>query len=240
MAISVPQHDQLSVAAVGNAFVDRVYAKLTPVYDIIFGIPLQAGRVAAVERMDIQPGDHVLEVGVGTGINTSLYPRDCRVTAVDLSAPMLEKARERVDREGLDHVRLFEMDAAQLTFRADSFDCVYAPYLMSVVPDPVAVAREMYRVCRPGGRFVILNHFRSPNPILSRLEQALSPFTVHVGFKADLDLGGFLAQAELEPASVERVNYPAIWSLVTVIKSAWRHDRFVPQAPQAPRAPQAP
>jgi phosphatidylethanolamine/phosphatidyl-N-methylethanolamine N-methyltransferase len=220
MALSVPQHDQLSVAAVGNAFVDRVYAKLSPVYDIVFGAALQPGRIAAVERMHIRPGQHVLEVGVGTGINTSLYPRDCRVSAVDLSAPMLEKARERVEREGLWHVRLFEMDAAHLTFRDDSFDCVYAPYLMSVVPDPVAVAREMYRVCRPGGRFVILNHFRSPNPLLSRIEQAISPLTVHVGFKADLDLPGFLAQTGLEPATVERVNYPPIWSLVTVIKSA--------------------
>ncbi|MBM3820607.1 MAG: methyltransferase domain-containing protein [Acidimicrobiia bacterium] len=218
MALSVPQHDPLSVAAVGNAFVDRVYAKLSPVYDLVFGAALQAGRVAAVARMNIQPGDHVLEVGVGTGINTSLYPRDCRVSAVDLSAPMLEKARERVEREGLTHVRLFEMDAAHLTFRDDSFDCVYAPYLMSVVPDPVKVAREMYRVCRPAGRLVILNHFRSPNPILSCIEQALSPFTVHVGFKADLDLPGFLEKSGLRPAGVERVNYPPIWSLVTVVK----------------------
>ncbi len=218
MALSVPQPDQLSVAAVGNAFVDRVYAKLSPIYDIVFGAALQAGRAAAVARMHIQSGENVLEVGVGTGINTSLYPRNCRVTAVDLSVPMLEKARERIDREGLSHVRLFEMDAAQLRFRDDAFDCVYAPYLMSVVPDPVAVAREMYRVCRPGGRLVLLNHFRSANPLLSRIERAISPLTVHVGFKADLDLPGFLAQAGLRPATVERVNYPRLWSLVTCIK----------------------
>lgn len=218
MALSVPQPDQLSVAAVGNAFVDRVYAKLSPVYDIVFGATLQAGRVAAVARMDIHPGDRVLEVGVGTGINTSLYPRDCRVTAVDLSAAMLEKARERVEREALSHVRLFEMDAADLTFPDAAFDCVYAPYLMSVVPDPIAVAREMYRVCRPGGRLVLLNHFRSLNPILSRIERAISPFTVHVGFKADLDLAGFLARTSLRPISIDKVNYPRLWSLVTCIK----------------------
>ena len=218
MALSVLQPDQLSVAAVGNAFVDRVYAKLSPIYDIVFGGILQAGRVAAVAGMNIQPGDRVLEVGVGTGINTSLYPRNCRVTAVDLSAPMLEKARDRVEREGLSHVRLFEMDAAQLTFRDDAFDCVYAPYMMSVVPDPVAVAREMHRVCRPGGRLVLLNHFRSPHPLFSRVERAISPLTVHVGFKADLDLPGFLAQAGLRPARIEKVNTPRLWSLVTCIK----------------------
>ena len=83
---------------------------------------------------------------------------------------------------------------------------------------PVQVAREMRRVCRPGGKIIILNHFRSANPILSRMERAISPFTVHIGFKADLDLPGFLAQAELAPISVEKVNVPRIWSLVTCIK----------------------
>ena len=85
---------------------------------------------------------------------------------------MLEKARERIARKGLQNVRLLEMDAADLKFADDRFDIVYAPYLISVVPDPVAVAREMRRVCRPGGRIIILNHFRSPNPLLSRIERA--------------------------------------------------------------------
>jgi phosphatidylethanolamine/phosphatidyl-N-methylethanolamine N-methyltransferase len=76
----------------------------------------------------------------------------------------------------------------------------------------------MYRVCRPGGRVVILNHFRSSNPIGSRLERAISPMTVHLGFKADLDLQGFLAQADLDPISIEKVNLPRIWTLVTVVK----------------------
>jgi len=106
------------------------------------------------------------------------------------------------------------MDAAQLIFADDTFDIVYAPYLVSVVPDPVQVVKEMRRVCRPGGKIVILNHFRSANAILSRLERAISPFTVHIGFKSDLDLPGFLAQANLQPISISKVNFPKIWSLV--------------------------
>ena len=208
----------LSVTAVENDFVERVYEKLSKVYDVIFGPTLHPGRVTALERMGIRPNDRILEVGVGTGINTSMYPRNCHVTGVDLSSSMLEKARERVAREGLRNVRLLEMDAQNLTFADDSFDIVYAPYLVSVVPDPVQVVREMRRVCRPGGKIIILNHFRSANPILSWLERAISPFTVHIGFKADLDLPGFLAQAELQPISIEKVNVPKIWSLVTCIK----------------------
>jgi phosphatidylethanolamine/phosphatidyl-N-methylethanolamine N-methyltransferase len=208
----------LSVTAVENDFVERVYEKLAKVYDLVFGPTLHPGRVTALERMGIRPGDRILEVGVGTGINTSMYPRNCHVTGVDLSSSMLEKARERVAREGLRNVRLLEMDAQNLTFADDSFDIVYAPYLVSVVPDPVQVAREMRRVCKPGGKIIILNHFRSANPILSRLERAISPFTVHIGFKSDLDLPAFLEQAELKPISIVKVNVPKIWSLVTCTK----------------------
>src|SRR5688572_3544598 len=207
----------LSVTAVENAFVEGVYDKLAKVYDLTFGPTLHPGRLQAIQRMQIQPGERVLEVGVGTGINLSLYPKEASVTGIDFSNSMLEKARERVAK-GIRNVRLLQMDAADLKFADDSFDIVYAPYLISVVPDPVKVAREMRRVCRPGGRIIFLNHFLSPNPILSRMERLISPFTIHIGFKSDLDLPAFLAQADLQPISIEKVNIPKIWSLVTTIK----------------------
>src|ERR671910_934087 len=210
----------LSVAAVENDFVEGVYDKLAKVYDLIFGPTLHPGRLQAIQRMGIKTGDRVLEVGVGTGINLSLYPKDCAVTGIDFCSSMLEKARERAARKDVPHsVRLLQMDAADLKFADDSFDIVYAPYLISVVPDPVKVAQEMRRVCRPGGRIVFLNHFLSPNPILSRMERLISPFTIHIGFKSDLDLPAFLAQADLKPISIEKVNFPRIWSLVTTVKA---------------------
>ena len=208
----------LSVAAVENDFVEGVYDKLAKVYDLTFGPTLHPGRLQAIQRMDIQPGERVLEVGVGTGINLSLYPKNCSVTGIDFSGSMLEKARERVSRKGLRNIRLLQMDAGDLKFADDSFDIVYAPYLISVVPDPVKVAREMRRVCRPGGRIIFLNHFLSPNPILSKMERMISPYTIHIGFKSDLDLPAFLAQADLQPQSIEKVNIPRLWSLVTTVK----------------------
>ncbi len=208
----------LSVTAVENDFVEGVYGKLAVWYDWFFGPTLHPGRLQAIQRMGIRPGDQVLEVGVGTGINAPLYPRDCQVVGVDLSDSMLEKARDRVARKGLTNVRLLQMDAAALKFADNTFDIVYAPYLISVVPDPVQVAAEMSRVCKPGGRVIFLNHFRSPNFLLSRIERAISPMTVHIGFKADLDLPAFLAQAGAKPVSIEKVNIPRIWSLVTCVK----------------------
>ena len=209
----------LSVTAVENDFVEGVYDKLAKVYDFTFGPTLHPGRLQAIQRMNIQPGERVLEVGVGTGINLSLYPKDCAVTGIDFSSSMLEKARERAARKDAPkRVRLLQMDAADLKFADDTFDIVYAPYLISVVPDPITVAREMRRVCRPGGRIVFLNHFLSPNAFLSRIERLISPMTIHIGFKADLDLPAFLAQADLKPISIEKVNFPRIWSLVTAVK----------------------
>jgi phosphatidylethanolamine/phosphatidyl-N-methylethanolamine N-methyltransferase len=216
--------EALSGVQVANGFVDRVYAKLTPVYDIVFGPALQAGREAALERMQIQPGDRVLEVGIGTGLTAPLYPRECQVTGIDLSAAMLEKARERLRHHRVRNVRLLQMDAAAMRFDDEGFDVVYAPYTISVVPDPVGVAREMHRVCKPGGRIVFLNHFRSTSRPIALLERAVSPMTIHVGFRADLDLRAFLAQAGLAPASIEKVNVPHIWTLVTCIRDARQTD----------------
>lgn len=208
----------LSVTVVENDFVNNVYEKLASVYDFTFGPTLHPGRVQAIQRMGIRPGDRVLEVGVGTGINAALYPPGCSVIGVDFSASMLEKARERIARKGISNVRVLEMDAANMTFPDGAFDIVYAPYVISVVPDPVAVAHEMRRVCARGGRIIFLNHFLSPNPFLARVERAISPLTVHIGFKSDLDLPAFLAQAQLKPVSIERINIPRIWSLVTCVK----------------------
>src|SRR5947199_6170138 len=116
----------LSVTVVENDFVARVYENLAWFYDFTFGPALHPGRVDAIKRMGIKPGDRVLEVGVGTGINAGLYPRDCAVTGIDLSSSMLEKARDRIARKDFRNVRLVEMDAADLKFVDGRFDIVYA------------------------------------------------------------------------------------------------------------------
>jgi phosphatidylethanolamine/phosphatidyl-N-methylethanolamine N-methyltransferase len=186
----------LSVTNVGTDFVEKVYQNIAKVYDYTYGPTLHPG----------------------TGINLGMYPRAARITGIDLSSRMLAKASKRIEEKGLTNCDVLEMDATKMTFADNSFDVVYAPYVISVVPNPVAVAREMYRVCRPGGRVVILNHFKSLNPIMSKIETAISPMTVHIGFTADLDLPKFLEQAELTPVSIEKVNVPKMWTLITVIK----------------------
>lgn len=210
----------LSGTVVEQDFVEKVYEKISSWDDLIFGPTLQPGRLEAIRRLPIRPGQKVLEVGIGTGINAVLYPKNCLVTGIDFSAAMLKKAGRRIASHGVKNVELMQMDAADMKFEDESFDIVYAPYVISVVPDPVQVAREMHRVCRVGGYMVVLNHFRSQNKILAWVERLLSPLTVWIGFKADVDLPAFLAQTGFDPVSIEKVNIPRMWSLVTFRKTA--------------------
>jgi len=206
--------DQLSVASVDRDLIERLYARFASVYNAIFGPILHAGREEAMRELPLKPGDEILEVGIGTGLTATLYPSDCHVMGIDLSEPMLKEAAHHVESHGRTNVSLQKMDASTLAFPDQSFDVVYAAYVISVVPDPVAVLKEMRRVCREGGHIILLNHFLSTRPVLSALERWLSPITARAGFRSDLDLSVLLAQAGLEPVSVKKVNTPKIWSLV--------------------------
>jgi phosphatidylethanolamine/phosphatidyl-N-methylethanolamine N-methyltransferase len=210
--------DQLSVASLDRALIERLYARFASVYNAIFGSILHAGREEAMRELPLKPGDEILEVGIGTGLTATLYPSDCHVVGIDLSEPMLKEAARHVESHSRTNVRLRRMDASSLGFPDQSFDVVYAAYVISVVPDPVAVLKEMRRVCRDGGHIVLLNHFRSTRPVLSALERWLSPITARAGFRSDLDLSVLLTQAGLEPVSVKKVNTPPIWSLVHCLR----------------------
>jgi phosphatidylethanolamine/phosphatidyl-N-methylethanolamine N-methyltransferase len=200
--------------------VTRAYAFLTPVYDILFNKIFHSGRVAAIDLLEIKPGDRVLEIGVGTGLNLPLYPRDSQVTGIDISVEMLQKARERSEELGLTNVTLGLMDASDLQFPDDTFDHVLATYVISAVPDPVKTLVEMRRVCRPKGHLVILNHFRSENPILGAVEWMLAPVCTRIGFKTDLKLKPLLEKAALSPDQMHRINVMMMngWRLVRCIK----------------------
>jgi len=141
--------------------VERAYELLAPVYDFVFDWIFAPGRQAAISHLGLTLNETVLEVGIGTGLNLPLYPPSCRLTGIDLSGEMLDKAVERTHKLAMPGVVLKVMDATSMDFADNEFDKALATYTISAVPDPIGVLREMRRVVKPGGIIVVLNHFRS-------------------------------------------------------------------------------
>ena len=193
---------------------DLVYARFASLYDVTFGPLLQEGRNRALTHLNPLAGETVLEVGVGTGADLDGYPASCRVTAIDLSMAMLEHARDRVVCAGHAAVCFAQMDATKLAFADAAFDAVYAPHVVNVVPDPLAMGREMARVCRPGGRVVLLNHFDGV-PDTSNLTNRVAGGIANLfSVKWNVRLDEFLQHAGLEAIAVESVNQPRLSSVV--------------------------
>ena len=197
--------------------IKRAYAILSPYYDFLFDKVFYPGRVAAINLLEINPGNRVLEVGVGTGLNLPLYSRDCDVTGVDISKEMLRKAEERVRTLNMANTKLMVMDASKLDFPDNCFDRVIATYVISAVPDPVKTLLEMRRVCKPSGHLVILNHFKSENPIIGMFEKLLAPVCTKIGFDTELKLMPLLERVALAPEQLHRVNLMNGWRLVRCI-----------------------
>ena len=197
-----------------NPHESKLYAEFSHVYEKIFSPLLEKRIHTVIKSLHIPPGAKVLEVGIGTGLSMAAYPSHCQVVGVDVAADMLAKAREKADANGWRHFRLLEMDALELTFAENSFDYVLPFHVLSVVPDPVRMMREIHRVCKPHGAVVIINHFRSTNPVIGRLVGAVTPLTRYLGWDASLRLSEAFAGV---PIRIERCFKTSPFSLFTVV-----------------------
>lgn len=197
--------------------VERAYELLAPVYDFVFDWIFAPGRTAAIKHLALSPADSVLEVGIGTGLNLPLYPPDCRLTGIDLSGDMLDKAIDRVQQLAMPNVTLKVMDATSLDFGDNEFDKAVATYTISAVPDPIAVLEEMKRVVKPDGTLVILNHFRSERRLTSWAEDLVAPVCTRLGWKSNLPLSPLLRQVGLAAEEITKVNLFNGWRLVKCV-----------------------
>lgn len=195
--------------------IKKAYRRYARIYDFYFGALLQPGRKAVINALKCGPGDHILEVGVGTGLSLPLYPTGVTVTGIDVSAEMLDRARGRASHLGLDHVReLRTMDAENMNYSDNSFDKVVAMYVASVVPHPAQLVNEMRRVCRPEGDIFVVNHFRVANPVVGTVEKLIAPLSQLLGFRPDFSLDDFIRETGLEVVDKKAVNLFGYWTLL--------------------------
>ena len=172
-------------AVLGNKHVKNSYARWAPVYDLVFAIVLRPGRKAAAAAAD-RLGGHVLDVGVGTGLELPMFDRRTRLTGIDLSEPMLRRAQRRVRAKALGNVEgLVVMDAARLAFPDAHFDAVVAPYVLTVVPDPHASLDELARVVKPGGEIILVNHVGSGQGPMAWIKSALAKCGAELGWQPE-------------------------------------------------------
>ncbi len=174
----------------------KAYARWAPIYDIVFGAVFERGRVAATAAAE-RIGGHILEVGVGTGISLPDYGRGNRVVGVDISEPMLRKAQDRVNEQGLVHVDgLSVMDAENLAFRDGAFDVVVAQYVITAVPHPEATLDEFARVVKPGGEIVLVNHIGAETGPRRVFELCFAPIARRLGWRPEFPWGRLACWAE--------------------------------------------
>jgi phosphatidylethanolamine/phosphatidyl-N-methylethanolamine N-methyltransferase len=165
--------------------VAEAYGRWAPIYDIVFGPVFRRGRRAAVDAAE-RVGGRILEVGIGTGLSLTDYSTANHIVGVDISQPMLAKARERVEKHGLNHVEsIAVMDAEQLTFPDASFDVVVAQYVVTAIPHPEKALDEFVRVVRPGGEIILTSRIGAESGFRGTIEKWLMPITSRLGWRTE-------------------------------------------------------
>jgi ubiquinone/menaquinone biosynthesis C-methylase UbiE len=161
-----------------SAAIQQRYNRLAPYFEgleaVMEGLIFKGWRKKCWAEVQ---GHHILEVGVGTGKNFDYYPADARITAIDFSQEMLKQAAAKQNRKNI-AVDLHLIDVQSLPFADNSFDTVIATFVFCSVPLPVKGLKELYRVCRPNGQVILLEHVLSSNRCLAWLMNLINPAVV--------------------------------------------------------------
>jgi phosphatidylethanolamine/phosphatidyl-N-methylethanolamine N-methyltransferase len=179
----------------------RVYSDLAHLYDHVFGRVFVDHEHEVIEELGFRPGQRALEVGVGTGISLDAYPPYIHLTGIDPSASMLAQAVAKTRENNWGHIDLRNGDAQALEFPDNSFDWVLSFHVMTVVPDPRRMMSEMIRVCKPGGRIVVISHFASANPFFYFFGRVVNPLARKLGWTTRLRARDVL---DGQPITVDR------------------------------------
>jgi phosphatidylethanolamine/phosphatidyl-N-methylethanolamine N-methyltransferase len=206
-----------------EAHESKLYSEFAPLYDRVFGKIFYSRLERVIEDSRIPRGAKVLEVGAGTGTSFPAYPTHCQVTGIDLAPDMLTRARQKIAEHGWTHIKVLEMNALALNFPDNSFDFVMAFHVVTVVPDPVAMINEAQRVCKPGGKIVIVNHFTSDVPVLGSVTRSLDPLTRWLGWRTDLKLKAFIETTNLTVERIYKISKASLYTVLVGTKTSNNH-----------------
>lgn len=195
------------------------YTLWTPIYNLVVTPLFKRKRRRSLQLLAAKPGERILLVGAGTGLDLDFLPPAIDIVATDLTPAMIWRLQRRARRLGL-NVEARVMDGQSLQFPDASFDAVILHLIVAVIPDPVRCLREVARVLRPGGRAVILDKFIPDHAQPPRLFRWLNPLTSLFGTEITRQLGPFLAQTDLRILHEEPAGVAGLLKIALVHKPA--------------------
>lgn len=150
------------------------YSRIAKLFDKIErNMPMKSIKENAVQMLN----GKILEVGIGSGASLEYYPKDADVTGIDFSIGMLELAKKKSKLLDMKNITLLDMDIENMSFEDETFDSVFSSCVFCTVPDPEKGIAEVYRVLKPGGKAVFIEHMRSENEIINLALRFLNIFT---------------------------------------------------------------
>ena len=189
----------ISPADLDKQAVTKAYARWAPFYDFVFGAVFERGREAAIVAAE-RVGGRILDVGIGTGIALPLYSKGCQLCGIDISEPMLRKARERVAELGLTNVEgLWVMDAEDMSFADESFDVVTAHLVVTTAPNPEAVLDEFARVLKPGGEIILMSRVGAEAGLRRSIEHWFEPAARKLGWRSEFPFERYVRWTQRTP-----------------------------------------
>lgn len=229
------------MARMREAITKKTYDAWAVFYDYTFGALVHRRHLKALDHLRPNPGDRILDIGVGTGMTLPEYPRHVTVVGLDLSPGMLAKANLKKRSLQLNHCHLINADAMRPPFADASFDHIVITHTISVVSEPARLLQWASRLVKPTGRIILLNHFLSANPVMAWFERTFNPIFVKIGWRSDLSLEECLEGSDLHVAYRFKMALFDFWQIavLTPHEPGLTRRGDAPPATDPPRGPVA-